>query len=93
MFGPKVRLSSTGSDQRHQYKHTVAETMLIALESTQSRELATFEDMAQKYIMPSRASRPKRPRDLKCERLQADEAWSFCYAKQRNVTRSALRPE
>src|SRR5713226_2735356 len=25
-------------------------------------------------------------RDLKCERLQADEAWSFCYAKQRNVT-------
>ena len=25
-------------------------------------------------------------RNLKCERLQADEAWSFCYAKQRNVT-------
>lgn len=24
-------------------------------------------------------------RNLKCERLQADEAWSFCYAKQRNV--------
>ncbi len=24
-------------------------------------------------------------RDLKCERLEADEAWSFCYAKQKNV--------
>ena len=24
-------------------------------------------------------------RGLKCERLQADEAWSFCYAKQKNV--------
>lgn len=24
-------------------------------------------------------------RNLKCERLQADEAWSFCYAKQKNV--------
>src|SRR5207249_1648762 len=28
----------------------------------------------------------ERMRNLKCERLQADEAWSFCYAKQRNVT-------
>jgi IS1 family transposase len=25
-------------------------------------------------------------RDLSCQRLEADEAWSFCYAKQRNVT-------
>jgi IS1 family transposase len=25
-------------------------------------------------------------RNLNCQRLQADEAWSFCYAKQRNVT-------
>jgi hypothetical protein len=24
-------------------------------------------------------------RDLPCKRMQADEAWSFCYAKQRNV--------
>lgn len=24
-------------------------------------------------------------RNLSCERLQADEAWSFCYAKQKNV--------
>jgi IS1 family transposase len=23
---------------------------------------------------------------IKCERLRADEAWSFCYAKQRNIT-------
>jgi len=27
----------------------------------------------------------KTMRNLKCERLQADEAWSFCYAKQKNV--------
>lgn len=27
-----------------------------------------------------------RMRNLACLRLQADEAWSFCYAKQRNVT-------
>src|SRR5687767_1750067 len=25
-------------------------------------------------------------RDLKCERLQADEAWSFCYCKQKQLT-------
>jgi len=25
-------------------------------------------------------------RNLDCQRLQADEAWSFCYAKARNVT-------
>lgn len=25
-------------------------------------------------------------RDLPCKRVQADEIWSFCYAKQRNVT-------
>jgi IS1 family transposase len=25
-------------------------------------------------------------RNLPCRRLQADEAWSFCYAKQKNVT-------
>jgi IS1 family transposase len=25
-------------------------------------------------------------RDLKCVRLQADEAWSFCYCKQKNLT-------
>ncbi len=24
-------------------------------------------------------------RDLNCERLQCDEIWSFCYAKQKNV--------
>src|SRR5438046_1319358 len=24
-------------------------------------------------------------RDLKCERVQADEIWSFCYAKAKNV--------
>lgn len=24
-------------------------------------------------------------KNLPCERLQADEAWSFCFAKQRNV--------
>ena len=30
--------------------------------------------------------------DLPCKRIQVDEAWSFCYAKQKNVaTRSALR--
>ena len=28
----------------------------------------------------------ERMRNLTCQRLQADEAWSFCYAKQRNVT-------
>src|SRR5713226_2690984 len=28
----------------------------------------------------------QRMRNLECERLQADEGWSFCYAKQRNVT-------
>ncbi len=27
----------------------------------------------------------KTMRNLKCERLQADEAWSFCFAKQKNV--------
>lgn len=25
-------------------------------------------------------------RNLKCQRLQADEAWSFCYCKQKNLT-------
>ena len=25
-------------------------------------------------------------RDLNCQKLQADEAWSFCYCKQRNPT-------
>jgi IS1 family transposase len=25
-------------------------------------------------------------RNLNCQRLQADEAWSFCYCKQRNLT-------
>src|SRR4030081_3310586 len=25
-------------------------------------------------------------RNLKCELLQADEAWSFCYCKQKNMT-------
>lgn len=25
-------------------------------------------------------------RNLKCQKLQADEAWSFCYCKQRNMT-------
>jgi transposase-like protein len=24
--------------------------------------------------------------NLKCERMQVDECWSFCYAKQKNVT-------
>jgi IS1 family transposase len=27
-----------------------------------------------------------RMRNLTCQRLQADEAWSFCYCKQRNMT-------
>src|SRR3954470_10104661 len=25
-------------------------------------------------------------RNLNCKRLQADEAWSFCYCKQKNLT-------
>ena len=29
--------------------------------------------------------------DLPCERLQCDEIWSFCYAKDRNVPPSMLR--
>jgi IS1 family transposase len=28
----------------------------------------------------------ERMRNLDCQRLQADEAWSFCYCKQRNLT-------
>ena len=24
-------------------------------------------------------------RDLRCQRIQADEIWAFCYAKQKNV--------
>ena len=27
-------------------------------------------------------------RNLRCERVQADEIWSFCYAKERNVPES-----
>ena len=32
-------------------------------------------------------------RGLKCERVQVDEIWSFCYAKQRNVEKAKAAPE
>ena len=31
--------------------------------------------------------------DLPCKRVQVDEAWSFCYAKQKNVARAKAAPE
>ena len=31
--------------------------------------------------------------NLKCKRVQVDEAWSFCYAKQKNVARAKAAPE
>jgi IS1 family transposase len=33
----------------------------------------------------------KSMRNLTCERVQADEAWSFCYAKAKNVTEEIAR--
>jgi hypothetical protein len=30
-------------------------------------------------------------RNLTCRRIQVDELWGFCYAKERNVTPSRLR--
>ena len=30
--------------------------------------------------------------NLKCKRIQVDEAWSFCYAKQKNVATREARP-
>ncbi len=32
-------------------------------------------------------------RDLKCERVQVDEIWSFTYAKERNVSKAKAAPE
>jgi IS1 family transposase len=32
-------------------------------------------------------------RDLPCRRLQLDEVWSFCYAKQKNVATAKAAPE
>jgi hypothetical protein len=31
--------------------------------------------------------------NLPCKRLQVDEAWSFCYAKQKNVPTAKAAPE
>src|SRR3954449_1791804 len=31
--------------------------------------------------------------NLPCKRLQLDEIWAFCYAKQRNVTTAKAAPE
>jgi IS1 family transposase len=31
--------------------------------------------------------------DLSCKRIQVDEAWSFCYAKQKNVATAKAAPE
>lgn len=31
--------------------------------------------------------------NLKCKRVQVDEAWSFCYAKQKNVATAKAAPE
>src|SRR3989440_8122680 len=31
--------------------------------------------------------------DLPCQRLQLDEIWAFCYAKQRNVMLAKAAPE
>jgi len=32
-------------------------------------------------------------RDLQCQRLQVDEIWAFCYAKQKNVATAKAAPE
>lgn len=32
-------------------------------------------------------------RNVKAERIQADEVWSFCYAKQKNVAKAKAAPE
>ena len=32
-------------------------------------------------------------RNVKAERIQADEVWSFCYAKQKNVSKAKAAPE
>jgi IS1 family transposase len=32
-------------------------------------------------------------RNLKCKRIQVDEAWAFCYAKQKNVATAKAAPE
>ena len=31
--------------------------------------------------------------NLPCKRLQVDEAWAFCYAKQKNVATAKAAPE
>src|SRR6202142_1912187 len=31
--------------------------------------------------------------NLPCKRVQVDEAWAFCYAKQKNVARAKAAPE
>jgi IS1 family transposase len=31
--------------------------------------------------------------NLQCKRIQVDEAWSFCYAKQKNVAKAKAAPE
>jgi hypothetical protein len=32
-------------------------------------------------------------RGLSCERVQVDEIWAFCYAKQRNVAAAKTAPD
>src|ERR1700722_17966238 len=39
------------------------------------------------------AHQDKTLRDLTCKRVQVDEIWAFCYAKQKNVPTAKAAPE
>src|ERR1700722_16717882 len=44
--------------------------------------------------MPEKRSpRDRTLKNIPCKRLQLDEAWAFCYAKQKNVPTKVPRPE
>jgi len=57
----------------------VSRTTLIKLLEDAGRAFSEYQDRA---LM-----------NLKCKRVQVDEAWAFCYAKQKNVPTAKAAPE
>lgn len=81
-------------EKRAQILHLLCEGMSIrAITRVTGASKNTVSKLLSDVGAACAAYQDRALRNLKCKRVQVDEIWSFCYAKQKNVSHCKAAPE
>jgi len=89
-----IPMNKLSSEERAKILHLLCEGMSIrAVERLTGKSKNTITKLLNDAGAALGAYQDRVLRNLNCERVQVDEIWSFCYAKQKNVPNAKAAPE